>query len=205
MEREESYLVEGYQFFSKEEAQKAERELAKMKALNEKLDEYHLPAVKAVYCKALEQQIFETQIGISYLRNLQMYLISEGELMPDEKPIPVRYSKTELEMEKKNLREDYAAEAAKTREDMKKQIKKEKELTERAKQKCRALTAVIGVLVLAVIGMFIITLTGKNENIINYKNAITNQYAEWEQELNEREEVIRQKEAELEIQSQTNP
>ena len=47
-----------------------------------------------------------------------------------------------------------------------KQIKKEKELTERAKQKCRALTAVIGVLVLAVIGMFIITLTGKNENII---------------------------------------
>ena len=56
-----------------------------------------------------------------------------------------------------------------------------------------------GVLAVMVVIMFLISLTGKNENILNYKNVITNRYAEWEQELTEREAVIRQKETELEI------
>ena len=36
-----------------------------------------------------------------------------------------------------------------------------------------------------------------NPNIINYRNAIVNEYASWEQELTEREKAVRRKEAEL--------
>jgi hypothetical protein len=54
-----------------------------------------------------------------------------------------------------------------------------------------------GVLAVMVVGMFLITLTGKNENILNYKRVITNQYAQWEQDLSQREEAVRQKELEL--------
>lgn len=199
MERDQVYLVEGYQFSSREEAQKAERELAKVKALNEKLDEENLQAVKTLYVTALDQQVFETQIGLSYLRNLQVHLIAEGELREDEKPIPVLYSKSTLETEKRLMKEDYAAAVGQMRDDMKKKIDGQKELVRRAQQKCRILMAAVGVLAVLVVAMFAITLNGKNENILNYKNAVTNQYAEWEQELSEREDAVRQKELELGI------
>ena len=52
-------------------------------------------------------------------------------------------------------------------------------------------------LVILVIAMFAITLKSDNPNILNYKNAIVNQYASWEQELSEREKQLRQKENEL--------
>lgn len=196
---EQGYLVEGYQFSSKEEAEKAKRELAKVRVLNEKLDEDNLQAVKTLYTTALDQQVFETQIGLSYLRNLQMHLIAEGELREDEKPISVLYSKATLEREKKLIKEDYAESMRQARDDMKKQIGEQKELTKKAQHKCRMLTAALGILSVMVIAMFAITLTGKNENILNYKNAVTNRYAQWEQELSEREEAVRQKELELGI------
>lgn len=199
MERDQVYLVEGYQFSSREEAQKAERELAKVKALNEKLDEENLQAIKTLYVTALDQQVFETQIGLSYLRNLQVHLIAEGELREDEKPIPVLYSKATLETEKRLMKEDYAAAVGQMRDDMKKKIDGQKELVRQARQKFRILMAAVGVLAVLVVAMFAITLTGKNENILNYKNAVTNQYAEWEQELSEREDAVRQKELELGI------
>ena len=48
-----------------------------------------------------------------------------------------------------------------------------------------------------IITLFIITINGKNPNIINYENALIDKYASWEQELSDRETVIRQKEQEL--------
>ena len=42
--------------------------------------------------------------------------------------------------------------------------------------------------------LFAITGNSKNENILNYKKLITNQYATWDQELTEREAIIREKE-----------
>ena len=46
------------------------------------------------------------------------------------------------------------------------------------------------ILVIMVIAMFVIANTGSNPNILNYENAIINKYAEWEQELRERENRI---------------
>ena len=198
---QEGFLVEGYRFFSREEAKKAERELAKVKILNEKLDEDNLQAVKSLYVKAVKQQVFETQIGITYLRNLQMHLIAEGELKPEELPLPIQYSKTTWEEENLRLREDYEASLVQARNDMDTEIKKEREKTRQLHDKCRGLVIAVAVLVLMVIGMFVITFTGKNENILNYKNALINKYAQWEQELSEREAQIREKEAELGIES----
>ena len=48
-----------------------------------------------------------------------------------------------------------------------------------------------------VIGMFFIAKTGDNPNVINYEVAIQDKYAAWEQDLTERESVIREKELEL--------
>ncbi len=47
--------------------------------------------------------------------------------------------------------------------------------------------------------MFFIASTGKNPNILNYENAIINKYAEWEEELRERENRVIQYENEYGI------
>ena len=57
------------------------------------------------------------------------------------------------------------------------------------------------ILVCLVIILFAIALTGENANAINYRNAIVNEYSEWEQELTERENTVREKERELGISS----
>ena len=43
------------------------------------------------------------------------------------------------------------------------------------------------------------TLNGENANALNYRKAIQNQYASWEQELTEREKAVKEKEQELQI------
>lgn len=196
---EQEFLVEGYRFLSTEEAKKAARELAKIKALDEKLDEDNHAAVKALYIKAVDQQVFETQIGFAYLRNLQSYLITEGALLPDEKPLPVLYSKMQQEEEISRIKEEYYTREKELEKVTEGKLAAQKKLVLEAKQKCRSFMIVSAVLAVMVAGMFLITLTGKNETILNYKKAITNQYAEWEQELQEREAAVRRKELELNI------
>ena len=49
-------------------------------------------------------------------------------------------------------------------------------------------------LVAAVIAMFVITLKSDHPNILNYERTLQDRYASWEQELTEREAVLREKE-----------
>ena len=47
--------------------------------------------------------------------------------------------------------------------------------------------------------MFTITIRSDNPNILNYKRVITDKYAQWEQELTERENAVRERERELKL------
>ena len=55
------------------------------------------------------------------------------------------------------------------------------------------------ILIGAIIVMFVITLNGENPNILNYENALVNKYSAWEEELTERERVVREREKSLNI------
>lgn len=52
--------------------------------------------------------------------------------------------------------------------------------------------------------MFVITLQSDNPNILNYRQAITNEYASWEQELTERENKVREKEQKLGMEAESD-
>ena len=69
------------------------------------------------------------------------------------------------------------------------------------RRRYRNLILVNVVLAAVIVAMCVITMQGENANIINYRNVITNEYSEWEQELTEREQRIRDKERELHIES----
>ncbi len=79
--------------------------------------------------------------------------------------------------------------------------KKEKE-----KEKNRfTLSVILNVLlVMAICAMFYISFVSEQPNIVNYERALTSKYASWEQELTQREELIREKERELKINADGN-
>ena len=72
---------------------------------------------------------------------------------------------------------------------------------DRDKEKERfTLSVILNVmLALAIVAMFVISFVSDQPNILNYERAITDKYASWEQELNQREQTIRDKERELKL------
>ena len=52
-------------------------------------------------------------------------------------------------------------------------------------------------MVAVILAMFVISFKSDYPNIINYRRAIVNEYSEWEQELTEREQAVREAERKL--------
>ena len=71
-------------------------------------------------------------------------------------------------------------------------LKKNKEFFSRTTSIC--LNIVLAILVIV---MFVISTTGSRPTILNYEKALQNRYASWEQELNDRENAVREKERQL--------
>ncbi len=65
----------------------------------------------------------------------------------------------------------------------------------------RILAALVLILLAGVIAMFVIAYTSDSPTILNYKTALENQYASWDEELRAREQAVREKERELKLNS----
>jgi hypothetical protein len=63
----------------------------------------------------------------------------------------------------------------------------------------KQLRIVIVVMALVIAGMFALTLTSQTPTIIDYEIKLQNKYAEWDNQLTQREAQIREKEAELNL------
>ncbi len=180
-EQRKEYIVDGFLFFSAEDAAAAREELKKVRYLRRHLDQHEAQTVLLLYRKALEERSFQTPVGLAFVNELRGHLIEAGVEEFDIEPIPVYYDVVQ------NKIRNGGESAAKKESD-----KKEPEKFH--------LSFIMNVaLGLLVIVMFYVALTGNNPNILNYKNAILNEYASWEQELTNREQVVREKERELGI------
>ncbi len=172
-------VVDGYMFFSIEDAKLAEKEKDKIARLQEKMDESDMELVYKVYNKCIETRSFKTPIGLDYMRYLKK-LLEESENVPGEVlPIPLFVT--------------YESSLRDTSESVKPRIKTNKKET--YKEKFLISVCINVILVGMVITMFVIATMAKTPNILNYENAIINQYAGWEEELNQREQELREKEA----------
>ncbi len=68
------YQVDGFVFYEKKQAERAKKEAAGVKYLKEKINMEQPEAVLSVYNKTVEENLFETPVGLAYLRELQEYL-----------------------------------------------------------------------------------------------------------------------------------
>lgn len=184
MAEKDNLLVNGYRFGSFKDAQIAEEEIKKAKYFETRLTGKTGRNRLAVYDQILDKKVFHTPIGWEYLRYMQEEMqglgISEEEIRPI--PMYLTFVHEEEQEAEKPVRQ-------RIRPSRRNDIMRKYRIT-------LLLNVLLGILVVA---MFAITINSDNPNILNYKNAIVNQYATWEQELTERENAVREKEQNLQI------
>lgn len=181
MKNEERLIFDGYLYGNEEDANLAKEERKTVRFLQSKINYEDIQTSLKIYDKAIKDKIFKTPVGFEFLKVMRYEMIKHG--MPAEKiqPIPL-YLVFSKEAEKRPVR-----------------IYQVKERDDKLKENFRiSLWANIAMGIL-VIAMFAMTLFGDNTNILNYKYKIENEYVIWQQELEEREAVILEKEAELGI------
>lgn len=177
-------VVEGYSFTDENMAKQARTEAEGVKYVKSRTDMSKPDQVFSVYHRLLEQKMFQTPIGYAYLKELQEYLRTmPGVHSEDIKPIPVA----------PNLVVDDTFGAS---INWRRKLKREQD-------KLRiSLTANL-IFALAVLVMLIIAATSGQTTILNYERKIQDRYAGWEQELTEREKLIREAERDLELEFET--
>lgn len=176
--KEEELIVGGFVFKSLEDAQLAKEEEKKIAYLEERIDFNKVDSVLAIYQKMLENHVFKTPIGYSYLQEIQKFLkqnVSSEEISD----IPIDYmSRSEIRTQNPRGKEETAR-------------SKEKE---RIRKRLRTSVHLNIALIVVVILMFFIAMSGNNPNVLNYEKKITDKYAAWEQELTEREQELKERE-----------
>lgn len=184
MSKIDELVIDGYRFSSIEDATLAKMELQKIEILNQRMDYNDPGAVVLVYNKALENRVFKTPIGYEYMKKMQKYLLENSDKVGEVQDIPL------YNMFSNIIRKN--PQIVKKRVDTKKPV---------AKKSMSLKTSILLNIILVVLAgaMFFITLDSKNPNIINYEKAIVNQYASWEQDLTDRENIIRETEKQLKI------
>ena len=196
--RNETEWIEmaGFLFRDEEEAKQAKKERDGIKFVRSQIDMKQPEKVLQTYKKLIEQGYFQTVVGYCYLKELQEYLVTLPSIASEDIPsIPVK---------SRDVEEMIRKERAKGREQQKqleakiKNIKKEQKTRGRdSKMKFSLVFNVI--LLLCVLGMFLVSMTSEHPTIINYESRILDRYSEWDQELSEREQAVKEKEFELGI------
>lgn len=161
----------------------AKKELEAIQILSQKLRTSTPEAAYKIYCKITEQDMFHSPIGMDFMKKLEEYLVLSGV----------------LEVKTKAPKEP------------EKQGKKVLEQLNQTKNRLSTSLILNGILIIAILVMIYIASTSSNINILNYETALQDRYSSWEQDLKnkekqlkEREAAVARKEAELNIQTETD-
>lgn len=183
--RKTPYEAGGFAFPNAEMLEKAKKEAEGARYIKNRADMSDPQMVYDVYCQMIGQELFETPVGYVFLYDLQEYLRANPSIPNQEIPaIPIKAPDVVRESREK---ERNAPVQVKT-----KVIRKVKNVD--YKPWFFTSMTVTVILLFIVIGMFIVTATSGNINIVNYENALIEKYENWESQLKEREDRIRERE-----------
>lgn len=187
-DKEIQFTINGFLFGSKDDVEIAKQELSAIQYIDHKIENRSGDTILSVYQAALEKRMFRTPVGYSYLHELQKRMEQAG-ISRDKIPgVPL------YQVYNNNLKDDIKPV----------RVVKRKKIKDKTKQQLRNSILANIVLVILVLALFLISLTGNNPTIINYRQKVENEYSEWSQELSEREQIIREKEKTLNIESTPN-
>ena len=195
-------IVEGVLFTDKNMAQKACHEAENIQYVRSKLDMQNPRMVLEMYRRLLSEHVFETVVGLMYLKELQNYLLTSPELVGEElEAIQLPLSFTGKAMQEETI-EWYAQnlEEIKQRERTASYMKRRaEEKTEQSQKRLRFSLMFCLFLALVAVGIGVIAMTGSQPNLINYENKIIDKYETWEMDLEKREEELKKQQKEMGI------
>ncbi|MDE6847258.1 MAG: hypothetical protein K2J99_16045 [Lachnospiraceae bacterium] len=180
---EDELIVGGYRFGTVADAETARMEQKKIANVEQHLD-YHKPQnVLLVYNKAIDNRVFLTPLGMSYLHRMQQQMVKCGVPKEKIKPIPMYATFSNKTENNSSIRRSVTSRGTKV------------------EFKGRFITSVCVNLLLAaaLTAMLILSFVSDVPTIVNYRTAVENEYSEWEQELSDREQAVREAERMLEM------
>ena len=179
MRNEERLIVDEYMYGNDIDAQLAKDEKKKAMFIESKINYEDVQTMLKIYEKAIKDKVFKTPTGHEFLKKMRKQMICQG--VPEEKIIPIPLYQTYSQ--EADIRPVRVFQVKESKDDSKDLLRK-------------SLWLNLALIVL-VIGMFCITMFGNNTNILNYRYKIENEYSIWQQQLEERENELREKEAQL--------
>lgn len=185
--KEQTYVVEGFAFFSEKEAEQAKKELEGIRYIKEKTNMNNPDMVLQIYNKMVREKMFATAVGYAYLFDIQEYLRTNLNIR-DEDILPIEIIHPSVQERLQEVRHKHQLQIQK----MKKEAKK-KSVPETEMQKKYKLSLLVNlILAISVVFMFIISATSDYPTILNYEETLINRYSAWEHELTEREATLRE-------------
>lgn len=187
---EKKYTFQGHTFDDEKQLIAAKKEAEAVEYLRSKTDFGNMNNLRKLYDKILDRGMMETVVGIQFLKEIRDTLISSGMFKEDQiRPLPllpeVKKLKKRAETQKRS---------------------RERTLLERCERQNTILKTVCFFLAFLVIAMFAIVLLGKRSPLaIRYEEQIINKYASWAQEIQEKEDYLRDYVRGLEQQGITVP
>lgn len=178
---EELLVVDGFVFPSYKEAQIALQEHNNIDIIRQRTPLSDGQAVFDLYTKIIERDVFKTIVGYSFLYELRCRLIME-----------FQYDENDLVKIVLPKRMEYDKVSEFNKGVLENKLKKEMIGKKR-------MAIVIAALAIMVVAMFIIAAINPNAGYINIENKVLNKYAAWQEELDKREAVIKEREEELNI------
>lgn len=201
--------VSGFAFEDPATGEEALKEQEAIEYVNKQLNFDDTKSLLALYNQMVTRRMFHTEVGFSYLKSIQDYLMKSDVDPAVIESIPIASSEAEIDSNSYNndsseSKEEQSKEKrtnnrqnddikAKNRE--RKLISKNKRL-----MKLSVSFIVISIVLVITIGaMFVIANTSNNPTILNYEEVLQNKYASWEQDLQKREANLEKKEKLLKI------
>ena len=192
-----------------EETKDERKERRAVEYLRSQLDWNQPETLLATYIQIIEQDVFHTQVGMEFLREIHDGLLESPAI--DNARIP-DYAKPKSQAPPAPSAN--APSKAPQRGPKEAPVRQRVEASASVPSAPRSgqgtgedarpvpilgfslfLNVVLGVMVIV---MFILTVTSDSPNIINYKNQLEDEYAAWDEELTMREQEVKKREAALE-------
>ena len=190
--------IDGFEFADLKEAMQAAKETEGVGFIRSKTDLENPEMVLQIYNKMVSQKMFETVVGYCYLKELQNYLydsrvIADHAILPIkiEHFVPKKQAEELGQQEKEQKETPRAALPPKVTENTQPQ-RIMKNIDYKVRSHMFGITSAI--LAVCVILMFIIMGTSGSPTILNYENRLIDKYEEWENELEQREDAVKERE-----------
>ena len=187
----EKRIVEGFVFENEEEYQLALKDAELFDILWNKIKKSDRNVATELYDTLLTSDKIKTVVGMYNVKMLQNYLIqngyvSESEIIPIVGFVGRRVSTTDaMKSYEYSNRMKYMVN------------QKMNDKLEKYKATVATLKVVVLILAVVIAVMFVVQANGGTANYASAKEAVIDEYSEWEQDLNDREKEVKEKEEEL--------